>query len=224
VHGYGDGGVMDKEILITSIKGLASKGLCARDIAAQVGVTAQTVGNYARKYDIDVQDGRKILAPELTHQYLMEVLQYDHETGVFTRKVQTSNFIEVGQKAGTITSDGYLVVSVAGKQILAHRLVWFYVHGVWPENHIDHINGNRSDNRIANLRDVTNQVNSHNRTAPPKSVSGALGVSYDKRREKFRSRIMVDGVEKWIGSFATAEAAHEAYRIAKTDLHEGFVK
>lgn len=132
--------------------------------------------------------------------------------------------MDAGSIAGTRTRKGYIRIHFSGKLYAAHRLAWFYVHGDWPRQQIDHINGNRADNRIANLRDVSARVNSQNRKrANANNSNGLLGVS--KRsggRRGFAAQIRnPDGTMNYLGRFDTAEAAHVAYLTAKASLHEG---
>lgn len=154
---------------------------------------------------------------ELTHEYLVDNLHYDPETGVFTWKLpgkgrQTEKVL--GSDHGT----GYLTLRILGVQQYLHRLAWFYVHGKWPDNAIDHINGVRADNRIANIRDVTRTVNNQNlQGAQENSKSGYLGVREHKGR--FHANIGVNSKSKFLGSFDTAELASEAYQQAKLELH-----
>ena len=101
-----------------------------------------------------------------------------------------------------------------------HRIAWLYVYGCWPNNHIDHINGNPDDNSIENLRDVSRKVNLQNmRKATKSSKTGILGVSESAGR--FRASIRIDGKAKYLGSFDDAKTAHAAYIDAKRKYHEG---
>jgi hypothetical protein len=87
----------------------------------------------------------------LTAERLREILGYDPETGLFTRLVRTGR-IRAGEVAGTAHSRGYRSIVIDGRVYLSHRLAWLYVHGEWPPEQIDHINRNRADNRLVNLR------------------------------------------------------------------------
>ena len=120
----------------------------------------------------------------LTQDRLKELLHYDPETGVFTRRVSAG-----GKKAGSIAGAdhnmGYRQISIGGKLYLAHRLAWLYVHGEWPGVCIDHINQVKNDNRIANLRDVPWGVNQENRTRKA-NKSGIAGVWLDKKKSLWR--------------------------------------
>lgn len=152
---------------------------------------------------------------------LRELLHYDQETGVFTRKVRTSARIRVGDVTGTPRPDGYLTIRVESKSYLAHRLAWLYVHGNFPLFQIDHINHVRSDNRITNLRDVTPSQNQHNqqRAHATNKSCGLLGVTLVKSENRWIARIYVNDKPQHIGSFKTPEAAHAAYLKRKSEIH-----
>lgn len=162
-------------------------------------------------------------ADHLTAALLRELLHYDPETGVFTRKVRTSNRIAVGDVAGTLRPDGYTKISVLNKSYLAHRLAWLYVHGEWPKDQVDHRNGIRTDNRIANLRDLSGTLNQQNQRAAHSrnKSSGLLGASWDKRKGKWVAQISSTRTSRHIGYFETAKEAAAAYLEAKRRLHEG---
>lgn len=151
---------------------------------------------------------------ELTHEKLLESIHYDPETGVFTRLKSDSHSAVLGLIKGNPMGAGYKSVRIGGNKYYMHRLAWFYVHGAWPRHNIDHINGDRTDNRIANLRDVTQAENLQNMRRPKAySSTGMLGVA--KFRSKFRAEIRINGKKKHLGVFDTAEAAHAAYMSAK---------
>lgn len=141
---------------------------------------------------------------------LRQALIYDPTTGVFTRAKQSSNRIKVGDIAGSPDAKGYLCIRVVGKTYKAHRLAWFYVHGEWPAGEIDHINHDRADNRISNLRDVTKSTNQQNRRA----VRG-----YSKDGTRWKAQIRVDGKFRHLGCFSTSQEAHAAYLAAKSEMH-----
>ena len=155
----------------------------------------------------------------LTTERLKQLLSYDPETGVFT---WASNRLpqRIGQRAGSEHNDGYRKIRLDGRDYLEHRLAWLYVHGAFPKFDTDHINGNRCDNRICNLRDVPRATNMHNeRKARANGSSGFLGVSWVESRKKWRAKITANGKKKTIGEFNTPEAAHHAYLEAKRVLH-----
>lgn len=152
-------------------------------------------------------------------QQLRELLDYNADTGVFTRLVSVSSRAQGGDVAGC-KSNGYIVIRIFGKSRYAHRLAWLHVHGEWPVGHIDHMDGCGTNNRIANLRDVTHSTNMQNMIrATIRSTNGFLGVM--RSRKRWEARILVDGKRRYLGQFDTPELAHAAYLEAKRRLHEG---
>lgn len=158
----------------------------------------------------------------LTAEGLRRHLSYDPDTGLFTRKVSYGKWLS-GSIAGSIDVMGYIKISIAHYVTRAHRLAWLYVYGEWPKFEIDHINGVRHDNRLANLRDVNRATNTQN-TQVSKGQVGYLGVS-KLRNGKFRARITktINGkiTEIHVGTFTTPQDAHQAYVEAKRKFHEG---
>lgn len=152
---------------------------------------------------------------------LRDLLHYDERTGVFTWRVQAGNRAKAGDRAGSHQkSSGYRVISVGGKLYREHRLAWIYVHGNLPSGDIDHINGVRDDNRIANLRLATHAENMQNKKKAHKNNKiGFIGVGLDRGR--FRARINIEGQQIFIGHFESAEEASIAYMKAKNLLHVG---
>jgi hypothetical protein len=115
-----------------------------------------------------------------------------------------------------------LTVRIDRKLYQAHRVAWLYYYGAPPVADIDHVNGDRLDNRIVNLRDVPNIVNRQNlRRARVDNETGVLGVTVDRRRGGFKARIQVRGRQLWLGHFSTVKAARRAYLSAKRALHAG---
>lgn len=157
---------------------------------------------------------------EFSREAVMAALSYDPETGVLTR-LATAERSLVGKPCGSLKDTGYLIVHVCGRPRLVHRLVWFMVHNEWPKGHIDHINGNRADNRISNLRDVTPKMNRENlRKAYRDSKTGVLGVRL-RKSGRFVANLRIDGRYTYLGTFDTAEQAHAAYVAAKRLHHKG---
>jgi hypothetical protein len=113
--------------------------------------------------------------------------------------------------------------TVDWRKHLAHRLAWLYVHGVWPTHQIDHINGDHSDNRIANLRDVPPRLNKENlRKAQRNNRVGVLGVrALIGGAPRWTAGICVDGERRYLGTFYSLDEAQAAYLKAKRALHEG---
>jgi hypothetical protein len=161
----------------------------------------------------------------ITAETLRALLDYEPDTGIFWWRVQLSRRVKVGAIAGTVNCDGYICIKVNGMQFKAHRLAWLHTHGMWPDHQIDHINGNRADNRIANLRDVSQFTNMQNQVRPRMdNTSGFLGVSLDKRDKRWRAGIRINGRRQHIGLFDTAVEAHVAYLAAKLQLHPGDIR
>jgi hypothetical protein len=160
----------------------------------------------------------------LTHEYLVDRLDYDPATGVFTHKHNFGMRYRVGDRADTpghAALTGYRLVNLLNQKFLAHRVAWMYVHGQMPNGIVDHINGEKGDNSINNLRVVTNQVNVQNqRKASKNSKSGLLGA-LTHAEGVYRARIRVDGRYLHLGLFKTPQEAHEAYVKAKRKYHVG---
>jgi hypothetical protein len=159
----------------------------------------------------------------VTVEQLRDLLHYGPTTGLFTWLKPQHKEERIGSAAGCL-ANGYVVIGINGRLYRAHRLAWLYMHGSWPSGVVDHKNTNRSDNRIENLRDVTQQVNTQNRKAAnANSQSGLLGAhrSASRSRKQWVARINVGDTEHRLGDFDTAEEAHAAYVEAKRRLHEG---
>ena len=146
-------------------------------------------------------------------QYLRESFTYCPEVGILIRKSS-------GKPAKSMDVHGYIQVGYQKKVYKAHRLIWAIIHGKFPDESIDHINGIRSDNRISNLRIVTKQQNSHNQQQKNKNnKSGFTGVCWSKSTSKWQAGIHVNGSYIYLGVFTTAEEAHLAYLNAKKIHH-----
>jgi hypothetical protein len=157
----------------------------------------------------------------LTADRARELLNYAPETGAFTWRVARQNGAKPGQAAGSRRHD-YMILRLDGVNYMAHRVAWLIVHGAWPDGEIDHVNGNKFDNRLANIRPVTHQGNAENkRRARADNKLGVLGVHLDSRRKSrpYVASIRVDGKLKQIGAFASAEEAHRAYVQQKRQVH-----
>lgn len=150
-----------------------------------------------------------------------EALGYDASTGCFMWKVDCGA-ARAGQKAGRVQADGYLMIGFKGKKVLAHRLAWFFVHGSWPHGEIDHIDGDKANNRIDNLRIVSRSQNMQNmKVARKDNQSGFLGVVSPKKGSRYLAQLIVGGRRVFRKSFGSAEEAHAAYLEAKRRHHDG---
>lgn len=153
----------------------------------------------------------------LTAERLRELLSYDAATGLFTWRAVRKRCTP-GKPAGCVArGPGYRVIRVDGVLYGAHRLAWLYVYGVLPENHIDHINGDPTDNRVHNLREATSGENQQNLRKAKGARDLPLGVSPHKGR--WSARITLNRKQWHIGVFDSPEEAHRAYLRAKRSAH-----
>jgi hypothetical protein len=156
---------------------------------------------------------------ELMQEELKQKLNYNPETGLFSWLIKPSDKIKLGSVAGSLDKDGYVIITLNAKKYRAHRLVWFYVYGKWPENEIDHINRIPRDNRIINLREATDQENQFNRGEQKNNTSGYKGVSWNKQNKKWLANIRVNCKTIYLGYFDDIQEASKAYRKAKEKYH-----
>ena len=170
-----------------------------------------------------------------TREYLLKFISYDPETGVFTwqerqkEDFKTENFRvrwnqrNAGKPAGWPLLNGYWCIDLRGERYPAHRLAWFLHYGYWPENDVDHINNQRQDNRIANLREATRSQNLQNASIRSNNTSGHKNVSYRKDTGKWTVRMWKFKVKYLsIGSFDTLEEAITAATKAREELYKEF--
>lgn len=158
---------------------------------------------------------------------LHELLTYEPDTGRLTWKCRKDvllrwNVRYAGKEAFTAIRDGYKCGAIHNVGYQAHRVIWAMVYGDWPEDQVDHINGNRSDNRISNLRQADGFQNSQNAKTRSDNTSGYPGVTFFKGRNQWTARICVNGKKIHLGYFSTAEKATEARKEAEK-VH-GFLK
>lgn len=162
-------------------------------------------------------------AATLTQARLRDLLEYEPATGQFTWKVSAGR-AKSGSRAGCPDSLGYTQIRVDGRIYKTHRLAWLYVHGAFPFGQIDHINQDRGDNRIDNLRDATKAQNMWNVGVVAANTTGFKGVSLIKPTGRYRARIKKDGHEIRLGHFGTAKEAADAYAQAAAELHGEFAR
>ena len=156
----------------------------------------------------------------ITQARVREALSYDPETGVFTNRVRSGSRRGPGDRAGSLTATGYWQIMIDYKVYQQHRLAYLYMTGEWPEHEIDHIDGDRANNRWSNLRDATRLQNGRNRCRSRNNASGMKGVCFDLTRCRWRAGITVGGKYVNLGYFASPEEAHAAY-CAAADKHYG---
>ncbi len=156
--------------------------------------------------------------PNLTAERLRELFNYFPDTGLFIRRIRRSH--EAAGKIAGGFDHGYIKIAVDGAPYFAHRMAWLYMTGSWPIKHIDHIDGNRSNNRWNNLRDVSQSENLENRKGPTiQNKVGLLGVT--RRGNRYVATLRIDGVQTYLGTYPTPETAHVAYLTAKREHHKG---
>lgn len=155
---------------------------------------------------------------------IAELIRYEPNTGEFWWLPSAVRQRRSDRRAGCVNTRGYCQIRYSGRQVFAHRLAWFIVHGKLPDGEIDHIDGNRSNNRITNLRDVPVSVNRRNAKRAANNSSGVTGVHWDKRRGRWRVNVCVEGKRKYLGMFSgiiEAERVVKAFRAANgfTERH-----
>src|SRR5215217_8382237 len=146
-------------------------------------------------------------------------LSYDPETGLLKWQNHKKKYL-VGELAFMAeNNEGYRQGVYLGNQYKAHRLIWFIYYGSWPKGQIDHINGNKSDNRIINLRDVSAKENRRNSKRQSNNTSGYSGVYFENSMNKWRSVIYIDRKRKHIGYSDTAEEAAILRKAAEQEYN-----
>lgn len=161
----------------------------------------------------------------LTQAELKRKLHYCPDTGIFTWIAPSKyNPCLKGMSIRKKNSEGYIVVKLNYKLYKAHRLAWLYVHGKFPNEQIDHINGIADDNRLCNLREATQYENMKNRNKLSNNKSGFKGVSFHKQVNKWRARAGLNGKLYNLGVFSTPEEASEAYKAFALKHHGEFIR
>ncbi len=156
-------------------------------------------------------------------EYLRQRLRYEPETGRLiwresSEMRQCWNTRYVDTQAGRVNNRGYVGVKLDGCEYQAHRIIWTIVYGDWPKSEIDHINGNRLDNRIDNLRDVDRVENGRNLAKRKDNTSGVTGVYWNRQCHKWEARIMVNNATKYLGLFSNIEDAVNTRKAAEMEF------
>ena len=153
----------------------------------------------------------------ITREFVLEHLEYIRETGALLQKMPRPK-IKVGEIAGAVTPKGYRYIQLRGKKYAAHRLVWLIENGNFPSLFIDHIDGNKLNNCISNLREVTGKQNNENKGAQNNSQTGVRGVSFVPRLKKYKAQIQHNGQNNYLGLYDTPQEAQAAYVDAAKKL------
>lgn len=164
---------------------------------------------------------------KLNAEEVRGLLDLNYETGELRWTAAASLGRLTGRVAGCVSNNGYRHIKIGKRMYLAHRLIWLIVHGEWPDGQIDHIDGDRLNNAVDNLRVATAAQNLQNISVTGrKTVSGLAGACFrpggTRRRDRWESRIRVNGVLRYLGSFTSPEDAHAAYLSAKASFHPYF--
>lgn len=153
----------------------------------------------------------------LTYERLTSVFRYEKDTGQFFR-IKPTRGCRLGESAGHVNANGYVVIMIDKINYQAHRLAWLYHFGEWPSQYVDHIDGDKLNNRIDNLRGANKSENGQNvKKARTDSSSGILGAT--PHGKGWRSMIQINGVTIRLGTYKSKEEAHSAYINAKRELH-----
>lgn len=158
----------------------------------------------------------------IDHERLLQLIEYDPETGIFRALVQRGR-VPAGSVIGNNHCNGYLQFAIDKKMYLAHRVAFFYMTGRWPIE-VDHENRIKTDNRWLNLREATKSQNNFNKTAMVRSKSGIKGVSWNARRGKWYAFIHDGERQHYLGSFDDPELAQAAYCAAAIKFHGEFAR
>lgn len=163
---------------------------------------------------------------------LRELLDYNPETGMLiwrprpatTRHDRAWNTRFAGREAGLVDAFGYRKLRLAGQRLFAHRLAWKIIYGDEPPAGVDHINGDKLDNRIANLRPATKSQNGANAKTRRDSSTGVKGVHFNRRRWKFEANVKANGRQYKVGYFDTLDQAKAARDAKARELHGAFFR
>lgn len=151
-----------------------------------------------------------------------ELLDYDPSTGDLRWRVGRPRGLKAGDVAGGFMQSGYRRISLLERVFMSHQLAWAIHHGRWPAGHIDHVNGNPSDNRIENLRECTASQNQANRKKLSTNTSGLRGVTWNRSAKKWQAGIKLHGRSYHLGLYADKNDAHAAYQLAARRLFGEF--
>ena len=156
---------------------------------------------------------------------LKDILKYEPETGIFYWRTDRNHAVVIGSIAGGQHPGGYWMIGINGKNYAAHRLAWFYHYEeLSPFDQVDHYNLNKIDNRLSNLRIANNSQNKQNSGVRKDCKSGIKGAHRGRRPGTYTSKIIVDGKMIWLGTFKTAEEAHDAYCKAAERYYGDFFR
>ena len=146
---------------------------------------------------------------------------FSYNKGVLYWKVRHSPRIQIGDEAGGVESLGYSRVNIDGKQYKSHRVIFLHQKGYLPK-FIDHIDEDKLNNDISNLRECTGSQNQHNLKKKITNTSGVKGVHWDRKAEKWKAQIKILGKQLYLGSFHDKDVASQIVRIKRLEIHGEF--
>jgi len=164
----------------------------------------------------------KIAKKDMTQAILKEHMNYDPMTGHLTWRIKHCSKVVPGGRVGSLSKrDGHIAVNFMGSVYRAHRLIWLWWYGEHPKNHIDHINHIETDNRICNLRSVTQQENNLNQPKRRDNKSGVTGVrKLNREIRPWLAEMGIKGKRVFLKAFDTMEEAAAARK--EQELIHGF--
>lgn len=157
----------------------------------------------------------------LTREELQRLLEYDQQSGNFIRRINRHKH-KAGEVAGCLHPFGYVHIRIGSQAYKAHRLAWFYVHGNWPDGEIDHIDRNKANNSLANLRVVTRKGNVENTGPTKRSKSGIKGVSWKAQCQRWQAQITHNRKKIYLGVFKDIQEAQLAYETAAKQFFKSY--
>jgi hypothetical protein len=184
---------------------------------------------------VTARSGKRVMTRRIpidhlpTVAHMRERLNYDPKTGLLTwRHYEGAGnrrlYRNAGRVAGCLDGWGYIAIKVTGRMFQAHRIAWAISTGNWPDHEIDHINGDRTDNRFCNLRNATRAENARNTKLYNTNKSGYKGVCFRPSKQKFAAHAWANGRQIYLGLFATAEDAAAAYANFALKHHGEFAR
>lgn len=156
----------------------------------------------------------------ITQEHVKELFEY--KDGHLFWKISAGSY-KPGSRAGTCRTDGYRVVKIKSKVFLEHRLIYLLLKGSLP-NMLDHIDNDRSNNLIENLRPCTEAENARNSHVNVNNTSGVKGVTWDTQHGKWRAQLCIDGKSVFLGKFTDIKEAEIVVRAAREELHGEFAR
>jgi hypothetical protein len=157
----------------------------------------------------------------LSNEDVRELFYYNEDTGVLLWRNHRNAKARAGSAVGSIHRTGYRITMINKKNYAVHLLIWQFVYEEIP-NQIDHINGNKADNRLCNLRACNASENGRNKRLQSNNSTGFKGVSFCIREGSYQATCRWNGSKKWLGYHATAELAHAAYVKFASQNHGAF--